>query len=271
MSVLRKKIVIILSFLSVSLIFLESPATSETTFSERTLTGDILIKETYQPGSGLPVGKIQSVRGEAIVFHRDPTVGYRIQSGLPVYVGDILHTRGTAWILCRLIDGSSIVLTPETTLTIIQSSYNSTLKTSVSFLYLKKGSARFKMNPLPDLSSHDLKVQTEVAFASTREADFVVKANPASTDIIAFGQSRLEVTGMAQSEETAFITDFQRAIIASEIITPMVETLSRDDIETMMVYFDTAPKLTLLATDTTNNNQDNDIEETLVEEDLVED
>jgi hypothetical protein len=247
-----------------------NPSFSETTISEQTLTSDIVIKERYQPGSGLPVGKIQSVRGEAIVFHRDPTVGYRTQIGLPLYAGDILRTRETAWLLCRLIDGSHIVLAPKTILTILQSSYNSSRKISVSFLYLEQGGARFKLNPLPDSASREYKVQTEAAFVLAKEADFVVKAGPEATEITAFEKSRLEVTGMTQPEEVTFLSDFQRTIISKEITSPTVETLSREDIEILMTAFRTVPPGTLLAAGTKKEGRDSKSRDMLIEEDIVE-
>ena len=247
-----------------------NPSFSETTISEQTLTSDIVIKEMYQPGSGLPVGKIQSVRGEAIVFHRDPTVGYRIQIGLPLYAGDIVRTRETAWLLCRLIDGSHIFLAPKTTLTVLQSSYNSSRKISVSFLYLEHGGARFKLNPIPASDSHEFKVQTDAAFVLAKDADFVVKAGPGATEIAAFEKSRLEVTGMAQPDEVIFLSDFQRTTVAKEIISPTVETLSRETVETMMAGFHTAPLYTLLAAGTKNNDRDPKIEDTMIEEDIAE-
>jgi len=244
---------------------------SETSISEQTLTSDIIIEEMYQPGSGLPLGKVQSVRGEAIVFHRNPTVGYRIQAGLPLYAGDIMHTRETAWILCRLIDGSHIVLTPKTTLTILQSSYNSSRKISVTSLDLKHGSARFKLNPMPDLYSYDYKVRTELCLTRAREADFVVQANPESTEIVAFENSRLEVTSMAQPEDITFLSDFQRTIVSETIISPTVETLSREDIEIMMTGVPTALSGALAAGGTKDESPVPKTEDSLIEEDIVED
>lgn len=272
---------ILLLCLSASILLWLRPGFSETTISEQVLSADIVIKEAYQPGSGLPVGKIQSVQGEAIVFHRDPSVGYRLQTGAPLYVGDIMRTRGAARILCRLIDGSSIVLTPETTLTIIQSRYNPIRKTGVSFFYLKHGSARFTLNPRTDLSSYGFKVQTEMAFALARDADFVVKANSEATDIIAFENSQLEVTGMAQPEDVTILSGPQRAFVSEETSAPAVETLTPEDIEILMAEFHSAPRSTLLAdgADGANENpEDNKSEEmpeetmkkTPIEEDIVE-
>jgi len=229
---------------------------SETTISEKTLPGDIVIEKMYQPGSGLPVGKIQSVRGEAIVFHRDPAVGYRIEAGLPLYAGDILRTREAAWILCRLIDGSHIVQTSKTTLTILKSRYNPGRKTSVTVLYLEYGGARFKLNPMPDLSAYEYKVQTEKAFTLAREADFVVQANPAATEITAFEKSRLEVTREAKPEEVSFLSDFQRIIISEENISPTVETLAREDVENLMSAFGTVPARHIFSSRPKNEDRD---------------
>jgi hypothetical protein len=272
MSVLRIKNIILLSFVAASILFLRQPLFSQTTISEQTLTSDVIIDKMYQPGSGLPVGKIQSVRGEAIVFHHDPSVGYRIHPGQPLYAGDVMRTRETAWILCRLVDGSHIVLSPKTTLTILQSSYNSSRKRSVTALRLNHGSARFKLNPMPDLSSYDYKVQTQLAVTRAREADFVVQASSEATEIVAFENSRLEVTSMAQPEEVTFLSDFQRTIVSNAIISPTVETLSKEDIEIMMSGFRAALSGNL-ATAGTKKGQGPDFKtkDALIEEDIVED
>jgi hypothetical protein len=243
--------------LTVAILFFGRPSFSETTISEQLLSADIVIKEAYQPGNGLPVGKIQSVRGEAIVFHRDPAVGYRLQTGAPLYVGDILRTRGTARILCRLIDGSRIVVTPETTLTISQSRYSATRKTSASFLYLSQGGARFTLNPRTDLSFYDFKVQTAMAFVRARNADFIVKANPEATDIIAFENSQVEITGMSRPEDVTILSGPQRTFVSEEISTPAVETLTPEDIGILTADFHSAPQSTLLADRADENPEDN--------------
>ena len=259
------------------------PSFSESTISEQTLSSDMIIEEMYQPGSGLPVGKIQLVRGQAVVSHRDPTVGFRIQTGLPLYAGDILRTRETAWIFCRLLDGSHIVLAPKTTLTILQSSYNANLKTSVTFLDLERGGARFKLNSRPELSAYDYKVQTAAALIRTSAADFVVRTNPAATEIFALENSRLEVTGRAQPQEVIFLADFQKTIVSPAVISPQVETLARENMEALVTGFNPAPPGTLAADGTKDEGQDEvkdevkdkgrspKTEDMLIEEDIVDD
>ncbi len=265
---LRKSLTLIFSLISI-VILARHPSFSETNFSEQTLADDIFIEEMFQPGSGLPVGKIHAVRGNVIIFHRDPTVGYRARTGLPIYAGDIIHTRGISWISCRLIDGSQIALTADTTLTILQSNYNSARQSSVSFLKLSRGGARFKYNPSPDLSSREFKIQTETAFVVTQNADFIIKLNPAQTEITALEGSRLEVTGMAEPEEIITLTDFQQTTIKEGMVSQTVETLSTENSEAMKAKFDLLPHYNLFTAKTENNREDEIIDENLEENGVV--
>jgi len=220
-----------------------SSSFSETGISEQTLSTDRVIKEVFQPGSGLPAGKIESVRGQALVFHRDPAVGYRAQTGLPLYVGDIIRTGKTAWILCRLADGSDFALAPETTLAILQCNLNTALKSGLSFLDLKTGGARFKLNPLTGLSSYEFKVQTAAAVVLSKEGDFIIKANAAETEITAFEKSRLQVTDMAMPEEAIILSDYQRTVVRQGMVSKTVEPVSRENAEAMTAEFDLTPRI----------------------------
>jgi hypothetical protein len=255
MSVLRKNFTIWSCFILL-FILCGRPSLSETTISEKTLSSDTVIKEMYQAGSGLPVGKILAVRGEAIVFHRDPGVGYQTRTGLPLYQGDIIRTGATGWILCRLMDGSRIGLMSQSTLAILQSNFNSVRKTSASFLHLIQGIARFKLIRPSDLSSYEFKVQTQTAIAVTSNADFVVKANPQATEIIAFDKSRLEVTGMAPPEEVLILSDFQRTVIGEKSASKTVDAVSRGDAEAMMAEFYLTPRTNLFASGPKGTHKD---------------
>ncbi|MEJ2165116.1 MAG: FecR domain-containing protein [Desulfobacterales bacterium] len=247
MPVMRKKFIILSCFISLST-FWTRPSISETAISEKTLSSDIVVKESYQPGGGLPVGEIKAVRGDALVFHRDPAVGYRLRTGLPLYPGDIIRTGETGWISCRLVDRSRIALMSQTTLVILQSNYNSTRKTGASLLQLIQGDARFKLMPLPDLSSYEFKLQTEAAAMMTGNADFVVIANPRATEIIAFAGSRLKVSSTAAPEQVFFLSDFQRTVVGKEAFMKTVETVSLEDAETIKAEFNLTPQNNLFAT-----------------------
>ena len=247
------------------LLLIAHPAVSEMSISERSLPADTVIKDVFQAGTGLPVGKIQSVRGETVIFHRDPSVGYRAQTGLPLYQGDILHTRKNSRILCRLVDGSRLVLAPRTMLTILQSNSNSVRKSSMSFLSLASGDVRFYVSGSPELSEFEYKVQTETAFIQVQAADFIIKADPGVTEIITFEKSRLEVTSLAEPEEGLFMSDYQRVVVRPEAPSPAVETVSREEADALMAEFRLAPDSKLFASGVDNYRAHDTNNETLEE------
>ena len=246
MSRLRIKFIGVMSSIALSVILIH-PAISEMSLSEKSLPADTVIKDSFLAGTGLPVGKIQSVRGETVIFHRDPAVGYRAKTGLPLYQGDILQTRKNSWILCRLVDGSRLAMAPETMLTLLQSNPNSASKSSLSFLSLNQGGVRFHVGGTVESTAFEFKVQTETAFILAKQADFIVKAYPGRTEIIAFEKSRLEVASLAEPQEVHLITDYQRAVVRSESAAPIMETLSSGDAEALKAEFRLVPDSKLFA------------------------
>lgn len=245
------------------LLLLSHPVFAETPLSERLLPADTVIRDTFQAGTGLPVGKIQSVRGEINIFHRDPSVGYIARTGLPLYLGDTLQTRKNALILFRLVDGSRLFMAPGTRLTLLQTNANSARKSSLSFLALQKGGARFYLNPRSDFSMFEFKVQTETAFIEAQAADFIIKADPGNTEIATFENSRLEVTSLAAPEEISFLSDFQRTVITTEPVAPVVETVSAVDAEELMAEFRLAPDTNTIASDSADIRPNDIAEENL--------
>jgi len=246
MQALKKNSICILWSLLL-LFFFVQPAFSETIISENSLPTDAYIEEFFQGGSGLPVGKIQAVRGEAIIFHREPTVGYQAKTGLPLYHGDTISTRSNGRILCRLIDGTIFSLVPGTTLTILQSNYNSARKTSVSFLSLKQGDGRFQVAAPAEILSHEFKIQTNTTFVATQEGDFIIKVSQAANEIIAFEKSRLEVTKLAEPEVIFILSDFQRAVVEDVLGPQMVETVSQGEAAEMIAETRLLPQSNLFA------------------------
>ena len=212
----------------------------------RELPSDMIIKEMYEPGSGLPAGKIQSLRGSAVIFHQVPDVRYRAKVGLPLYLGDTIITLENARILCRLIDGAKFMLGPDTTLTILQSAYSSARKASISFLSLRHGGARFQLKAQPEFSS-EFKVQTNTFFIVTQEADCIIQSTNEKSEIIALDESRLEVTSPTDPEGAIYLSDYQRIIVENQFLSPIVETLLREEAESTTADFRLLPDGKLFA------------------------
>ena len=246
MPALRINLIYIVCLFWLLLLF-GQPSFAETIISEKSLPADGIVEEFFQGGSGLPVGKIQAVRGQAIVFHREPTVGYQTKTGLPLYLGDTISTRKNGRILCRLIDGTIFSLLPQTTLTILQCNHNSARKTSESFLSLKHGDGHFQVKTPAEIISHEFKIQTNTTFVQTRDADFIIKASQDTTEIITFEKSRLEVTNLAEPEVIFSLSDFQRAVIEDKSGPQMVETVAQVEAEEMIAETRLLPQTSLFA------------------------
>ena len=238
-------------WLFLALLLLEPPSFAETKFSEVLLPADAIVEDVFQGGSGLPVGKIQAVRGEVIVYHQEPTVGYRVKAGLPIYHGDTIKTRINGRILCQLIDGTIFSLVPETTLTILKCNYNSGRKESEAFLSLKHGDGRFQVKARAGVLSHDFKIETYTAFAQAQNADFIIRASLNMTEIISFEKSRLEVTNLADPEMSFFVTDYQRVFVQDKLDLQsgpqMAETVTQDEAEKMIAKTRLLPQNYLFA------------------------
>jgi hypothetical protein len=231
-------------------LFIGQPTHAQQAISEKLLPTDLLIEDIFQAGVGLPVGKIQAVRGEVIVYHRDPNVGYPVKTGLPLYHGDTISTRSTGRILCRLVDGTIFTLAPKTTLTILQCNLNSARNTSMSFLSLKHGDGRFQVKPPTELYTHEFKIQTVTAFVQTRSADFVVKTQQNTTEIFTFENNRLEFTNLAAPEVMFILTDFQKTVVGDALGPQMAENLSQADVDAVLKEVGVAPQSHLFASST---------------------
>jgi len=270
MPALRKNLTYTLCLFFLLLLFGQT-SFAEMAITEKLLPPDLIIEEFFQAGSGLPVGKIQAVRGEVIVYHRDPNVGYPVKTGLPLYHGDTISTRNTGRILCRLIDGTIFSLAPQTTLTILQCNLNSARKTGVSFLSLKHGDGRFQVAAPTELFSYEFKIQTVTAFAQARNADFVIKTQQDSTEIFVFEKSRLELTNLAAPEVAFFLTDFQSTVVRDTLGPQIAFSLSQEEVEAVMADVRVTPQSHLFASSAEKYHEDNTAAAALESDSDVED
>ena len=201
---------LLLSFL------LGQPAFSETAVTETSLPVDVPAIEEYQAGSGLPVGKILSLRGEVLVYHRDQQAACRLKAGRPLYLGDTIHTQAAGRISGRLIGGTTFSLAPDTTIEIVQCNYNLIAQSGSSFISLKDGTGRFQVKAPADARSHEVRIETRTVLARTHDADFIVRAQGDTTTFVTFARSRLEVTHPAAVEEIFLLSDFQKTVVTQE-------------------------------------------------------
>ena len=102
--------------------------------SKISLPAGVVMEEGFQPGLGLPVGRVLLVQGEVVIIHAEGVKAYKAQKNLPLYKGDIIITKSEGRIRLTLKDESILTLAPNTRLELKESVYDAKKKRRLSFL-----------------------------------------------------------------------------------------------------------------------------------------
>ena len=191
--------------------------------AQTTLPAGMEVKKVYQAGSGMPVGKIQSVWGDVVIVHAGSEEAYRAKTGLPLYRRDTIMTSSNASLTCRLRDGSIFKLAEDSKLKINLSAHDNQRKSSISSLFLISGKAHIQIAKLDDFEPREFKVETDLFIAGGRQADFAILLLEEQAEIIAFRDSLLEVMSLEDPDQKIFLSEFQRAEIEGGELPSTVE------------------------------------------------
>ena len=191
--------------------------------AQATLPAGMEVKKVYQAGSGMPVGKIQSVWGDVVIVHAGSEEAYRAKTGLPLYRRDTVITSSNAGLSCWLRDGSTFKLAADSKLKINLSTHDTQRKSSIASLFLIAGKAHFHIAKLDDFEPREFKVETDSFIAGGRQADFAILLLEEHAEIIAFRDSLLEVMSLEDPDQKIFLSEFQRAEIEGGALPPTLE------------------------------------------------
>jgi hypothetical protein len=199
------------------------------------LPRDMVIKDTYKPGLGSPVGKVVLVQGEVVMMHADDmTTGYMAERNLPLYKGDTIVTREKGRIRLKLNDGSILTLASGTKLVLTRSVYDPKRKTRSSFLGLSIGKVRCWVTKLANYKQSQFRVKTLTAVVGVRGSDFIIKVtkvNPYITEVITFKETRLEVAGKIDPEKPVLLNDFEKIMVQEGALPSEIEKVSPEEAE----------------------------------------
>jgi hypothetical protein len=165
----------------------------------------LVMEETYRPGRGRSVGRIQRVQGEAVIIHAGILVGYRANRGMRLYKGDTIITLENSKVRFRLRDRSILSLSSETKLTLNKSVYDKKKKQRSSFLGMAFGKARFLVVKLLDYKRSEFKVKTPTAVCGVRGSDFILETTEEETTATALEDTVLELRSLAYLDEDPVI------------------------------------------------------------------
>ena len=211
-------------FISTVLLLLFNHAIqSKPIHAQTPLPAGMVIKKVYQAGSGLPVGKIQSVWEDVAIVHVGTEDAYQARVGLPLFRGDTIITHQNSSFSCQLKDGSIVKLAADSKLKINLSAHDPQRKSSISSLWLIAGKAYFQITKLDEYEPREFRVETDLIIAGGRQADFAIFIFEQTTEIIAFKDSLLEVMSLEDPEQIIFLSEFQRAEIEGGELPSTVE------------------------------------------------
>ncbi|MFZ5564645.1 MAG: FecR family protein [Thermodesulfobacteriota bacterium] len=186
-----------------------------TVFAASEIPANLAIQNTYRPGVGDPVGKVEGVRGAAFIMHTDGQYGYTARKGLSIYNGDTLFTRAGGAMSIVFNDNSKMSLAANTSLVINKSIYDAGGKSRLAFLELLSGKARFLVTKLSDYRHSRFNVKTGSSVVGVRGSDFVIERIGFRTVISALGETELQVFDPANPEAPPVtVTSFQQLITA---------------------------------------------------------
>jgi hypothetical protein len=227
MAISMKKVLLTLLLL-LSLICIGDNRGFTNVYAQSTQPESLTVNEIYQPGPGLPVGKIQSVWGYVAIVHVDVPDAYLARAGLPLFNGDTIVTPESGGFGCMLNDGSVMKLASNSKLRLNRSTHDARRKSSISSLSLDFGRAYFKIAQLDDFEPREFRVETGTIVTGGRQANFAILMSAVSIEIVALKDSLLEVMHLADPERKIFLSEFQRLVIEEDMLPSTVEIIPEE-------------------------------------------
>jgi len=158
------------------------------------LPEEVVVSDTFYPGYGSPIGKVQRVKGEVVGVHAHAeTQGFRLRPKNSLYKGDTIYTMEKGKIRFKMKDGSILSLASETKLELNKSVYDKKKKSRSSFLNMAFGKARFLVVKLVNFKRSEFKVKTPTAVCGVRGSDYVIEVYEDESVFIALEKTTIEI------------------------------------------------------------------------------
>ena len=201
------------------------------------------MEDIFKPGTGLPVGHVLSVQGEAVIMHEERQHGYRAKDRLPLFQGDTIVTREKSHLWVKLNDESIITIDSKTKLILTLSFYDPNKKIRFSFLDMCSGMARFWVNKMSNFKPIGFKVRTPTSVTGVRASDFLIRATPKITEVITFQKTTLEVVSLAiPGAKPMILKSFERTTVRENALPAQPESLPPEEAEKLMREFTITPE-----------------------------
>lgn len=149
--------------------------------SEPLLNADLVVKDTFAPGEGAAIGRVELAQGEGYIVHQKGKIAYRAARSLPLVQGDTLITGQQGRIQATIDDKSNFALAENSKLVLTKVFYKAATNERNSEINLTDGKARFKVVKVAEGSQY--KINTPTAVAGIRGSDFALMVVPANMKV----------------------------------------------------------------------------------------
>ncbi|MBW2610799.1 MAG: FecR domain-containing protein [Deltaproteobacteria bacterium] len=205
MNIKRSKLTVICGLVLMAA-FLSSMGLPGAVSAVSLLPAGAVVADTFTPGFGAPIAKVQRVKGEVVVLHaHEANKGYRVRPGLMLYKGDTIVTMKKGKVRFKMNDGSILSLASRTKLELNKSVYDQKKKSRSSFLNMAFGKARFLVAKLLKFKRSEFKVKTPTAVCGVRGSDFVIEASPQITSVTSFEKTTIEIASLKYPEAAPIV------------------------------------------------------------------
>ncbi|KPA09798.1 FecR protein domain protein [Candidatus Magnetomorum sp. HK-1] len=216
---------------------------SKALFAEELIPDNLVIKDGYVPGTGLSIGSVMIVDGEAIIIHENELRGFLAKKGYLLYAGDRLITKSHARISIRLQDKSRISIGSETKITLSRISFDPDIGHRKSFIQMGTGKARFRVKKLSDYKQSSFKIKTPTALIGVRGSDFIIQTTLKRTKVTTLSDTLLTLISLtALDAPPALLHEFEWATVEHGELPSDIEQAAIEAIEKLKIELPVVPE-----------------------------
>ncbi|QTA80517.1 FecR domain-containing protein [Desulfonema limicola] len=199
--------------------------------------------ETYQPGYGTPVGKINLIQGNAVIIHSDDTNRYAVKQDIPVFKKDTVITLDKSRLSLELIDESIIIMGSNSKMKLTQTLFDKQAKIRTSLINMALGKARFIVQKLKDFNESNFTIKTKTAVVGVRGSDFIIKTTQSLTQVTTLDDTILEIISLENLEKPpVLLHTFEQINIESGFLPSEIIPVSPGIIQDMTMEMSVKPK-----------------------------
>jgi len=202
----------------------------------------LVIRDSYVPGTGHPIGNVDIVDGDVFIVHNNEFRGFLAKKEMMLYAGDTLISKLHGRISIRLKDNSRISMGSETKIILSRLAFDKDQKQRQSFIQMPIGKARFRVKKLSNFRQSSFKVKTATALIGVRGSDFIIQTTLKRTEVSTLSDTILTMISLAAPDAPpTLMSEYTWGMVEHGQLPSEIEKLSIEVIEELKNAFPIDP------------------------------